>query len=251
MSKLDDEQTGISNQNTDWAKHYDYYEIELREVYQSISKPQNDSHNEMLKWKGAKYIRKDKIACEIGFGAGHTLRFYAKHFGTVYGLDISPKNVKATKNELAQEGFKNVELYSSDLMIYDERFENKFDVITFIHGLEHFSSNDYPIILNNIKKYLNPGGIFTGALPFHNHFNYRMCPKCNHVFEIDGHVSSHNKETLSRLFVSNEFQILHLDNSNIRYAIKQGSLAKRLYRLIMFIFVKSRSLSQLEFIVKN
>ena len=60
----------------------------------------------------------------------------------------------------------NFELYTSDLMDFDGRFENKFDIISFIHGLEHFTNTDYPIIFNNIKKYLTPGGIFTGALPF-------------------------------------------------------------------------------------
>lgn len=38
-----------SNRDVDWAKQYDYYEIEMREMYKTLSKPQNDSHFEMLK----------------------------------------------------------------------------------------------------------------------------------------------------------------------------------------------------------
>lgn len=238
-----------SNKDTDWAKHYDYYEVELRNIYKTISKGQNDSHFEMLKSKGKNYLKKDKIFCEIGFSAGLTLRRALKYFDKVYGLDISPKNVDYTIKELKNEGHTNFELYISDLMRYDSRFEGMFDIISFIHGLEHFSDEDYPIFFNNISKYLKPGGIFTGALPYKNNYNFRMCPKCNHIFEIDGHVSSHDKDSLRKVFLNNNFKIIHLDNFNLKYALSHGPVLKRLYRLIFYHLLKRPTKSQLEFIV--
>src|SRR4030042_352399 len=240
----------VTNKTIDLAKLYDYYEVELRDMYRTISKPQNESHFKMLQSKGEKYFRQDKVFCEIGFSAGLTLRYALNHFSKVYGLDISPKNVEFTKNELKNEGYNNFELYFSDLMKFDPVFENKFDIISFINGLEHFTDSDYSIILSNIKRYLRPGGIFTGALPFKNRFNYRMCPECNHVFETDGHVSSHDLNSLEGVFLKNDFEIIHLDNFNFKYTLSSGSVLRRVYRFLSHYLLLKPSTNQIEFIVK-
>jgi predicted SAM-dependent methyltransferase len=134
-------------------------------------------------------------------------------------------------------------------MKFDDRFENKFDIISFIHGLEHFTIDDYPVILNNIKKYLKPNGIFTGALPFMLPFNFRICPHCGQPFEIDGHVSIHNLETLRKVFDDNGFNILHLNNFNLRYSIKQSSFIKKMYIYFSYYFLRNYRKSQIEYIV--
>jgi cyclopropane fatty-acyl-phospholipid synthase-like methyltransferase len=239
-----------SNSDVNWAKMYDFYELEMRNIYRTVSKPQNDSHYEMLKDKGAKFLSKNNTFCEIGFSAGLTLRHALNHFGHVYGLDISPKNVELTAKELDSEGFSNFELYTSDLMVFDERFNNKFDVISYIHGLEHFTTDDYPVIFKNIKKYLKSNGVFTGALPFNNQFKYLMCPNCSHVFEADGHVSTHDKTSLKKLFEDNGFEIIHLDNFNMKYALSRGSSLKRIYRFVMYGILGKQSNAQLEYIVR-
>jgi cyclopropane fatty-acyl-phospholipid synthase-like methyltransferase len=233
----------------DWAKHYDFYEIEMREMYQTVSKPQNESHFIMLKSKAFNYLKMDKVFCEIGFSAGLTLRYALAYFGKVYGLDISPKNGEMTTNELKNEGYHNFELYASDLMIFDEKFENKFDVISFVHGLEHFAEDDYPVILTNIRKYLKKEGIFTGALPYKNRFDFRMCPDCNHVFEIDGHVSSHDIKSLENVFEDNGYKILYIDNFNLKYAMKNKNFLKRFYDFFFYYLLKNRSNNQIEYIV--
>jgi cyclopropane fatty-acyl-phospholipid synthase-like methyltransferase len=249
MDKLDNQQKNISNIAIDWAKHYDYYEVDLRDTYITLCKPQNDSHFEMLKSKGARYLNKESIFCEIGFSAGITLRYALKHFNKVIGLDISSKNVEITGKELEKEGYTNFELYASDIMKFDNRFEKKFDVVSFIHGLEHFSSEDYPKVLNNIKKYLKPNGIFTGALPFNLPFKYRMCPHCSNVFEIDGHVSIHDIRSLKKVLEENGFDVIHLDNFNLNYVLKYGSIVQRIYKFVYCYLLKNPSKDQLEYIV--
>ena len=146
ISDLNKEQESISNSNVDWGKHYDHFEIEMREMYKTISEPQNKSHFEMLKQNAKQYLKADKVFCEIGFGAGLTLRYASKYFKKVYGLDISKRNVEYSREEFTKENIDNIELYFSDLMKFDKDFESKFDVISFIHGLEHFSKDDYKII---------------------------------------------------------------------------------------------------------
>lgn len=248
-NELINKQTTISNTDVDWGKQYDYFEIEMRSMYKTISKPQNDSHFEMLKKHGKNLLSKDKVFCEIGFGAGLTLRHASKYFKKVYGLDISRKNVDYTADELKKEGYENFELYYSDLMKYDPQFEKKFDVISYVHGLEHFSREDYPVFLNNIKKYLREGGYFTGALPNQNEFNFRMCPKCSHVFEIDGHVSSHDVSTLKKLFDENGFKTDYINDFNIHYCLNDGNSLQKIHRLILYKVFNRKYFSQLEFIV--
>ena len=218
-------------------------------MYRTVAIPQNESHFIMLENKAANYLKRDKIFCEIGFSAGLTLRYAFKYFKKVYGLDISAKNVEMTTDELLKEGYSNYELYASDLMKYDNRFEKKFDVISFVHGLEHFTQDDYPIIFTNIKKYLKKSGIFTGALPFKQVFNYRMCPECSHVFEIDGHVSSNSLESLSQVFNSNGFKVIYFDNFNFNYLLKNSFFVKRIYHLISRLILRKQSYNQIEYIV--
>lgn len=244
------EKQNISNQDSNWAKQYDYYETIFRENYNVISKPQNDSHFEMVKSHLKNYLNKDLIFAEIGFGSGLTLRHAANYFKKVYGLDISPKNVDFTNKELRDEGYTNIKCMTFDIMKLNEDFKNKFDVITFIHGLEHFSETDYPILFANIKYYLTANGVFTGALPNDLPFTYRMCPKCNEVFEIDGHLSRHTKASLEKLFGENNFEIMHLNDFNIIYYIKNKGLIKTLYHLLRKKLLSKKINYQLEFIVK-
>lgn len=238
-----------SNSQVNWAKHYDRYEVEYRDIYRSTAKRQNDSHFEMLKNYARKHLVKSKCFCEIGFGAGLTLRNALGYFGTVYGLDISPKNVILTTEELKKEGYTNFELFESDIMKFDPRWEKKFDVISFIHGLEHFSNDDYPIVLENIRKYLKDDGIFTGALPNQLNFTYRTCPFCDHTFEIDGHLSIHTTDTLKSMFNDNNYKIFYLKNFNREFFLKKGNVLRRIAKYIYLLLIPKKLVSQIEYIV--
>lgn len=248
--KPDIGQDNGSNTSVDWARIYDIYEVQMRDVYRLTAKPQNESHFELLK----RYLKKNTLNnesfAEIGFGSGITLRLAASYFEKIYGLDISPQNVRVTRQELENEGYKNIELFVTDIMQKDERFKGRFDVISFIHGLEHFSSDDYKKLFTPIRYYLKPGGFFTGALPFNLDFNYRVCPKCNHLFEIDGHLTKHDIKSLTDLFISHNWEIIYLDNFNPYYYLNKKDLLKFLYRFIRHVMLKQKAASQLEFIVK-
>ena len=106
------------------------------------------------------------------------------------------------------------------------------------------------LFLDNIKRYLRPGGDFAGARPFKNSVNYRMCLKCDHVFEIDGHISSHDIELLTKLFTANGFEIFHLDNFNLWHAVSNVFILREVYRYFYYYLLKNRTNDQLEYIVK-
>ena len=241
----------FSNNEFNWAAIYDYYEIALRQLYNGIARGQNLSHFEMIKSRAKEYLNKNKIFCEIGFGSGVTLRLASHYFKTVSGLDISEKNVTLTKQELLNEGINNAELNYSNIMIYEEKYKNSFDVISLIHGLEHFSTSDYPVLFENIKSYLREEGIFTGALPYKLPFNFRMCPHCNKIFELDGHISSHDLDSIKKEFIDNGFKIIHLSNFNKRYTQKTEGFLKYSYKKIRSILKNEPLTGQIEFIVQK
>jgi cyclopropane fatty-acyl-phospholipid synthase-like methyltransferase len=249
MNDIFSKERTASNREVDWGKIYDFYEITMRDLYQTISKPQNDSHFEMLKTKARNFLKKDKVFCEIGFSAGLTLRHALKYFGEVHGLDISSKNVECTGKELSGEGFTNFKLFASDILQFDSSFENKFDVISFIHGLEHFGERDYPTLLKNIKRYLKNGGVFSGALPYKNEFKMRMCPNCSHVFETDGHISSHDINSLKKVFEANDFKILHISSFNLKYYLSKERGLNKLLKLIYYFLRRKSLYQQIEYIV--
>jgi SAM-dependent methyltransferase len=241
----------ISNNDHNWASLYDFYEIDLREIYNGVARPQNLSHFEMLKSRAKKYLNKNKIFCEIGFGSGLTLRMVSPFFKTIYGLDISEKNVALTKQELFNEGITNIALCYSNIMIYEEKYKKSFDVISFIHGLEHFSSSDYPDLFENIKSYLTEDGIFTGALPYKLPFNMRMCPHCNKTFELDGHISIHDLDSIRKEFLDNGFKIIHLSDFNKRHTLKTDGLLKYTYKKLRSRIKNEPLHGQIEFIVQK
>lgn len=113
----------MSNKDIDWAKHYDFYEIEMREMYRTVSRPQNDSHFLMLQKHLNGFLNHDKVFAEIGFSAGLTLRYAANYFEKVYGLDISPKNVEFTRLEINKEGYTNIELSVLDILERNEEYK--------------------------------------------------------------------------------------------------------------------------------
>jgi len=114
-----------SNRDTDWGFHYDWYETENRKIYLEQGKEQNYSHHELIKNKLKSLLNQNKKFCEIGFGAGITLRLMSPYFKEVYGLDISKKNIELTSKELEQEGYKNIKLDYLDIMKYDKNYKNK------------------------------------------------------------------------------------------------------------------------------
>jgi len=240
----------LSNKNTDWSKLYNIYETNFREIYKTRAKPQNDSHFTLIKRYYRKGIfNKNYIFGEIGFGAGLTLRMASNLFKEVWGLDVSPQNIEITKNELKVEGYENVKLEVCDILEFNKKFVNRFDVISFVHGLEHFSDDDYQILFGSIKKYLKKNGYFTGALPYNLDFNYRICPNCGEIFEIDGHLSKHDLDSIRNLFLKHGFKIVYLNNFNLEFYLKDEKFFNKLLKLIYYILKKPTS--QIEYIVQK
>ncbi len=102
-----------------------------------------------------------ETALEIGCGTGHCLQQLAETVGPdgrVYGVDISPGMVAASRKRLARAGLlERVTLYRGDgagLPLDDGQCDAAFMSFT----LELFDTPEIPVVLGEIGRVLKPGG---------------------------------------------------------------------------------------------
>ncbi len=97
---------------------------------------------------------KDANILDIGCGFGSFIYMLKSNgYTNIKGIDLSPGQVKVA-HEL---GLQEVEL--QDLMPYLNNNQNKFDVITGIDIIEHFSKDELMEVLTAVKNSLRNNGI--------------------------------------------------------------------------------------------
>lgn len=106
-------------------------------------------------------IVEGETALEIGFGTGHCLGIMAGLVGRpglACGVDISAGMIQKTKRRLARKGLAGrVELCCGDATCLP--FGNgAFDAVLMTFALEVLDTPDIPVVLEEIKRVLRPGG---------------------------------------------------------------------------------------------
>ncbi len=113
----------------------------------------------MNKWDGDTFIEalsadKNKNALEIGMGTGRLTGRIAPLFGSVTGIDISPKTIARAKENLSAHS--NISYILGDFMTYN--FVAKFDVIYSSLTFMHIKDKEGAIA--KIASLLSDGGRF-------------------------------------------------------------------------------------------
>jgi len=102
----------------------------------------------------------DKII-EIGFGTGHALVELANRTektGSVCGVDLSHGMVVVAKRRVQKAGLsKRISIQVGDATRLPFS-EGEFDIAFMSFALELFTAVDIPIVLQNCKRVLKPGG---------------------------------------------------------------------------------------------
>jgi len=106
-------------------------------------------------------IKTGENALEIGYGTGHSLEQMAKsagETGRIYGIDISFGMLKVAEKRLKKVDLINrVELKCGDAVTLPYQVD-RFDAVFMSFTLELFDTPEIPIVLNEIKRVLKPGG---------------------------------------------------------------------------------------------
>jgi len=93
---------------------------------------------------------------EIGFGNGHFLKFATDKGWSIVGTEANPHLVSAAQ----EAGFKAMHTES-----LAEFSNNQFDLVVAFDVLEHIAQEGLPIVLEEVKGILKPGGLFLARSP--------------------------------------------------------------------------------------
>jgi demethylmenaquinone methyltransferase/2-methoxy-6-polyprenyl-1,4-benzoquinol methylase len=106
-------------------------------------------------------VKEGENILEIGFGTGHCLEKIALSVGKTgkaYGIDISPRMMEVTRRRLQKSQLLDrVELYCGDAanLPYDD---NIIYGVFMAFTLELFDTPEIPVVLEEVKRILKPGG---------------------------------------------------------------------------------------------
>lgn len=118
----------------------------------------------------------------------------AKSCREVTVVDINSALLSTVANKA-----NNVKIINSELTLYLERNQNKFDKVLFYAGIQYFSEYEVFKIMSKIKKCLNPGGIvLIGDIPdFYKRDSFLFYSKKSKKYFDD---LSDNKSTIGTWF---------------------------------------------------
>ena len=133
-----------------------------REVEYDETKLRSE-HKQILEWVG-----RDKKILEVGCHTGYFSAVLKKNGSRVTGMEIYKPALEKAEPHLEKAVLGNVE----DEQVWNEVSGDKFDVILFMHVLEHLVAPED--ILEKFKELLNENGIIIICLPNINNWSNRL-----------------------------------------------------------------------------
>ncbi|MBF2015384.1 MAG: class I SAM-dependent methyltransferase [Rivularia sp. T60_A2020_040] len=105
-------------------------------------------------------ISSDSQVLDLCCGSGQTTQFLVKLSDHVTGLDASPLSIKRAQKNVPQAEY--VEAFAENMPFTD----NHFDIVHTSVALHEMESQQLRLILKEVYRVLQPGGIFT-LVDFH------------------------------------------------------------------------------------
>ena len=140
----------------------------------------------------------------IGVGNGYLESLLVQRNVEVYSLDPSAESIRRLRQELgmgqrAQQGYSQRMPFTPDY----------FDIVIMTEVLEHLSADILHTTLDEVRRVLKPGGVFTGTVPYREDLaaNEVMCPQCQRVFHRWGHEQRFDSASLRTLLEEHGYSI--------------------------------------------
>lgn len=130
-----------------------------------------------------------KKCLELGCGVGRMTAHFAKNFEQLFGVDISPANLKICSEYLKELDITNVDLKLLTRLEELEALPN-FDVFVSFIVIQHNPPPIQRYILEKVLSKLNPGGIFLFQTIVH-HPTYTYTAESNFLYSPDLNFEMH------------------------------------------------------------
>lgn len=135
--------------------------------YKSFLKYSYGTHSQIVK-----YVKKNNLILDVGCAQGYLDQYFVQELNcTVYGIEYDAKAAKVAKKFCADVLVGDAEQYLTSINKLPFPIQ-KFDVILLADVLEHLKEPEK--VLQALKKYLKPEGIFIISLPNIAHFTIRL-----------------------------------------------------------------------------
>jgi SAM-dependent methyltransferase len=171
-------------------KVWDYFQTEGLEKF-SLSVPRL---NFLLRQARKLATAREMRVLNVGVGDGWLEKKCSELGWETYSLDPIPAAIARVEATGVKGKVGHIEAIP-----FEDDF---FNVIFCSEIIEHLSSEQIQLGLNEIRRALKPGGLLLGTVPFNeNLFEGRVvCPDCGSVFHRIGHQQTFDLSTLPRIF---------------------------------------------------
>jgi len=102
---------------------------------------------------------------------------------------------------------RGLDVKLNDDFLYDESFNNKFDVITLWHVLEHIP--DFMEKIKVLKLKLKPNGLFVIAVPEYRSFDSKFYKNDWAAWDLPRHLNHFDKESVKQFCAINNLSVIY------------------------------------------
>ena len=180
-------------ESEEYISHTDSSEGIINKIYQSVRKYTISKKIKLIN----NYSNKNKSVLDIGCGTGDFIKECKNKNWEVVGIEPNSKarDIGRTKNLVI-------------LNSIDELREQKFDVITMWHVLEHVTDLDETI--NKIKNMLTENGTLIIAVPNYKSFDATYYKSFWAAYDVPRHVWHFSKNSISRIFDKIKMEVINI-----------------------------------------
>ncbi len=184
---------GSYYESEEYISHTDSSEGIINKIYQSVRKYTISRKIKLIN----NYSNKSKSILDIGCGTGDFIKECKNNNWEVTGIEPNSKarDIGRTK----------------DLVIFnsiDELNNQKFDIITMWHVLEHVTNLDETI--NKIKNMLTENGTLIIAVPNYKSYDATYYKSFWAAYDVPRHVWHFSKNSISRIFDKFKMEVVNI-----------------------------------------
>ncbi len=130
----------------------------------------NRRHEAILAWLWRFGLRPDDRVLEIGCGGGALTQLLAEALprGSVFGVDLSPRSIEATRERLA--AFGNVQVVAGDVLDVD--VGERYDVVVLPDVIEHIPLEMHDTLFGRVASWVKPAGFVLAHYPNPHHLEW-------------------------------------------------------------------------------